>query len=97
VIIRGLNAWVATSVHEHINQSCDDRKPRAPDTAGKETSHEIDDAFNPENLAGNKNQEQGQEDQVKEAAELVGIYEVECSLLEQPSAVDSLGPALLSN
>jgi len=79
VIIRGLDARVATGVHEEIDQCRDDRTPGAPNMAGNEVHRTIDDAFDPENLTGDKNHEQAQEEQVKEDAELVGMYDVEAS------------------
>jgi hypothetical protein len=44
--------------------------------------------FNPENLTGDKNHEQAQAEQVKEEAELIGMYDVEDSTSKDQSQND---------
>src|SRR5882724_8107925 len=51
------------SEEKHIDNTRDDREPGAPGLAGDEALPEVEDEANPENLAGNKDQEQGEEEQ----------------------------------
>ena len=52
------------SKEEQIDKTRDDREPGAPGLPGDESFGEVEDAANPENLAGDENDEDGQEQQV---------------------------------
>jgi hypothetical protein len=60
--------WVAVSEDEQIEQTGDDREPGAPRLAGDESLPQVEDAADPEKLAGNKEQEQGEQEQREEIA-----------------------------
>ncbi len=61
-----------------ISTSAHDREPDAEGSSRNEQLSEIDEASKPENLAGYKDQEQGEEDQI-ETAELIGTCDEECN------------------
>jgi hypothetical protein len=68
------------AVHEdkQIKPDSHDREPEAAGSSGNEPLFDIDEAPNPENLAGYKDQEQGEDDQL-ETAEFVGTCDQECN------------------
>src|SRR5437773_6153821 len=68
---------VAVGEDKQIDHARDDRKPAAAGLTGNEPLPEVEDAAKPENLAGYKDQKQGEEDQV-ETDELVGTCDQEC-------------------
>jgi len=51
------------SEEEQTNNTCDGRKPGAPRLPGDESFPKVDDATNPEKLAGNQHHEDGGEEQ----------------------------------
>jgi hypothetical protein len=57
---------VAVGEDKQIDQARDDCEPDAAGLAGNEPLPEVEDAANPENLAGDKDQEQGEEEQSEE-------------------------------
>ena len=57
-----------------IDEACDDREPGAAGLTGDEALPEIEDAANPEKLAGDKDQEQCEDQQIKK----IGLRDQEC-------------------
>ena len=68
---------VAVQEDKQIDQARHDREPGPAGLTGNEPLPEVEDAAKPENLAGYKDQKQGEEDQV-ETDELVGTCDQEC-------------------
>ena len=62
---------VAVQEDKQIDQARHDREPGPAGLTGNEPLPEVDEAPDPENLAGHKDQEQGEADHL-ETAELVG-------------------------
>ena len=58
---------VAVQQDKQIDHNSHDREPDAPGSSGNKPLFDIDQAPNPENLAGYKDQEQGEEDQLETA------------------------------
>ncbi len=69
---------IAVQEDKQINHHSHDREPDAAGSSRDEQLSDIDEAPKPENLAGYKDQEQGEEDQL-ETAELVGTCDQECN------------------
>ena len=67
----------AISEEEQIDNTRDDREPAAPGLSGDESLTKVEDAANPEKLAGNKHHEDGGKEQGIEAPKLAGVYEQE--------------------
>jgi hypothetical protein len=67
------------SKEEQKDKTRDDREPGAPGLPGDESFAKVEDTPNPENLAGDEHDEEGQEEQVPK---LVGVYEQEGSISE---------------
>ncbi len=67
----------AVSEEEQIDNTRDDRKPGGPGLPGDESFPKVKDTANPEKLAGNKHNEDGEEEQGIEAPQLAGVYEQE--------------------
>jgi hypothetical protein len=67
----------AVSEEEQIDNTRDDREPSAPGLPGDESLPKVEDTANPEELAGNKHNEDGEEEQGIEAPQLAGVYEQE--------------------
>jgi len=61
---------IAVQEDKQINHHSHNREPDAPGSSGNESLSDNDEAAKPENLAGYKDQEQGEEDQI-ETGELV--------------------------
>src|SRR5438093_13271915 len=55
------NAGKAVGEDEYINEACDDREPGAAGLTRDEPLPEVEDAANPEKLAGDTDQEQGED------------------------------------
>ena len=67
----------AVSEEEQIDNTRDDREPGAPGLPGDESLPKVEDAANPEKLAGNKHHEDGEEEQGFEAPQIARVYEQE--------------------
>src|SRR5712692_2132253 len=70
----------AVSEEEQIDSTRDHREPGAPGLSGDESLRKVDGATNPKKLAGNEHHEEREEEQVKEASLLVGVYDSEGSI-----------------
>jgi len=69
---------IAVEEYKQINHYSHDHEPGAPRSSRNEPLFDIDEAPNPEDLAGYKDQEQGEEHQL-ETAELLGTCDQECN------------------
>jgi len=67
---------IAVQEDKQIKHHSHDREPDAPGSSRNESHCEIDEAPKPESLAGYKDQEQGEENQL-ETAELLGTCDQE--------------------
>ncbi len=73
----GLNQEEQIEEQIDIDKARGDRTPGAPRLTGDESFPKVEDAANPEKVAGNKHHQEGKERQVNEAPLLVGVYEQE--------------------
>jgi hypothetical protein len=77
VRIDGFSAAVVVNAEEEIDETRDDLKPSAPGLPRDESFSKVEDAANPEKLAGNKHYEDGKQEQVSEAPPLVRVHKQE--------------------
>jgi hypothetical protein len=69
----------AVNEEEQMDKGRNDRKKAAPGLSREESFAKVEGAANPENLAGNKHHQDGEEEQVKEVSAFVGVYYQESS------------------
>jgi hypothetical protein len=75
----GCQGAKAVNEEEQIDKGRDDRKKAAPGLSREESFAKVEDAADPENLAGNKHHQDGEEEQVKKASAFVRVYDQESS------------------